>query len=80
MLYPPEKLKRQKPYFLKSIFILFSFLNQFSFSLRRCVNEAGGYSCDCKGTGYSGVYCTVDIDECDGALGEIRCKNGGEFH
>ena len=56
------------------------FLNQFSFSLRSCVNEAGGYSCDCEGTGYSGVYCTVDVDECDGTLGEIRCKNGGKFH
>ena len=44
------------------------------------MNEAGGYSCDCEDTGYSGVYCTVDVDECYGALGEIRCKNGGKFH
>ena len=44
------------------------------------MNEAGGYSCDCESTGYSGVYCTVGVDECDGALGEIRCKNGGKFH
>lgn len=41
------------------------------------MNEPGGYSCDCEGTGFSGVYCTTDIDECRGAVGQTRCKNGG---
>jgi uncharacterized membrane protein len=31
----------------------------------KCTNSAGSYSCDCSGTGYSGLTCTGDVDECN---------------
>ena len=31
------------------------------------------YTCDCEGTGYEGVHCEDDIDEC--ATGQHGCMN-----
>ena len=30
-----------------------------------CENNIGGYTCNCEGTGFTGDYCHVDINECD---------------
>ena len=38
-----------------------------------CTNTEGGYSCNCAGTGYQGLNCSVDIDECTE-------NNGGCLH
>ena len=40
----------------------------------RCIDEVGGFSCDCSGTGYSGIICQNNIDEC---LINDPCLNGG---
>lgn len=30
----------------------------------RCIDQLGGFKCDCENTGFSGVLCQMNIDEC----------------
>lgn len=30
----------------------------------KCIDQLGGFKCDCTGTGYSGHLCQMNIDEC----------------
>lgn len=39
-----------------------------------CIDEIGGYRCNCNGTGYSGTLCQNDINECSNPN---ICLNGG---
>lgn len=40
----------------------------------RCFDEAGGFTCDCKETGYTGLLCQNNIDEC---MQHNPCLNNG---
>lgn len=40
----------------------------------RCIDELGGFHCDCTSTGYTGDYCQINIDECL----TKQCENGAE--
>ncbi|CAH1720705.1 unnamed protein product [Chironomus riparius] len=39
----------------------------------RCIDEIGGFECDCKTTGYTGKLCQKNIDECT----RNPCQNNG---
>lgn len=39
-----------------------------------CVDELGGFHCDCNSTGYEGQFCESNIDEC----ATNQCMNGAE--
>lgn len=39
-----------------------------------CVDEMGGFKCNCAGTGYSGTFCQINVDEC---MISSPCLNGG---
>ncbi|KAL3990494.1 EGF-like domain family protein [Acanthocheilonema viteae] len=42
----------------------------------RCIDRVNGYECNCEGTGYQGIHCTDDINECDlGICVHGRCTN-----
>lgn len=40
----------------------------------RCIDELGGYHCDCLSTGFEGHDCEINIDECATNM----CTNGAE--
>lgn len=40
----------------------------------KCIDELGGFHCDCESTGYTGDLCQINIDECLSNL----CTNGAE--
>ncbi|KAM3956609.1 LOW QUALITY PROTEIN: cell polarity complex component crumbs [Aphomia sociella] len=40
----------------------------------RCVDQRGGFRCDCAGTGWTGARCELDVDEC--ASGAVSCGPG----
>lgn len=40
----------------------------------QCIDEVGGFRCNCEGTGYSGTLCQNDINECSNPN---TCLNGG---
>lgn len=37
-----------------------------------CIDQLGGFKCDCAGTGFSGTVCQLNIDECE----SNPCING----
>lgn len=39
-----------------------------------CIDGLNEYSCNCTDTGYEGLYCEVNIDDCIG----FPCLNGAE--
>lgn len=43
----------------------------------KCIDQLGGYKCDCTGTGYSGVMCQMNIDECASSpcQNEAKCDD-----
>lgn len=43
----------------------------------KCIDQLGGFKCDCTGTGYSGVLCQMNIDECasDPCQNEAKCED-----
>ncbi|VDN51708.1 unnamed protein product [Dracunculus medinensis] len=47
----------------------------------RCIDRLNGFECDCNGTGYQGLHCTDDINECElGLCVHGTCNNShGSF-
>lgn len=39
----------------------------------KCIDQLGGYKCDCANTGFTGAVCQRNINECE----SDPCSNGG---